>query len=299
MKDATKLLDYLSCPRPLLMDGAMGTLLLERFGKGYLELPDLFVIHNPMAVSCIHEEYLATGADIIRTCSFNCNALSLCRHGQSVTPYSLAQRAAEIACEVAARYPGRLVAGSVGPIPVGSVVKKEAGSGSAAYLPQIEGLLDGGVDFILLETVVDALSMKGALEALRLAGEQRGATIPFMAFACPNEAGDGLLSGQSPEEFYATVDVPGLVGIGLNCGWGPALLGNLLERLVIFSAVPVAIVPNAGLPDANGVYPFSPSEFAALLLPLLTSNLAKIAGGCCGTTPSHILTLHSLLVHSK
>lgn len=292
-----KLLDE----RILILDGAMGSRL--QCGCGETEsakLPDLFVRDHPEDVVRIHDEYLKAGADIIETDSFNSNALSLADYGLEEESYALSKEAAKLARKAADKYTRltpdkpRFVAGSVGPTKTMLTLAEEGPLAfdrlADAYEVQIRGLIDGGADIVLLETVFDTLNAKAGLYAVSRLEEQTGCKIPVIVSATVDSNGR-LLSGQNLEAFYISVSHADLLAIGLNCGLGSADMLPLVKRLSRVADVGVSLYPNAGLPDNCGEYHETHDIFASNLRECLEESLVNIIGGCCGTTPEHIREL--------
>lgn len=290
--------------RILILDGAMGSRLQCGCGEGESgKLPDLFVRDNPEAVMRVHEEYLKAGADIIETDSFNSNALSLADYGLEAESYALSKEAAKLAREAADKYSrltpekSRFVAGSVGPTKTMLTLAEDGPLAfdrlADAYEVQIRGLIDGGADIILLETVFDTLNAKAGLYAVARLEEQTGCKIPVIVSATVDGNGR-LLSGQNLEAFYISVCHADLLAIGLNCGLGSADMLPLVKRLSRVADVGVSLYPNAGLPDNCGEYHETHDIFASNLRECLEERLVNIIGGCCGTTPEHIRELSAM-----
>lgn len=295
--------------RILVLDGAMGSLVQCSCGTHNHEdtkIPDLLVEEDPELVKNIHRQYLEAGADIIETDSFNSNSFSLADYGMEEKAYNLSYKAAKLAREVADEFTGkdptkpRLVAGSVGPTKHMLTLAEENSEISfdtmaVAYRTQISGLLDGGVDIILLETVFDTLTAKAALYAISLLEEERNEKIPTMVSGTIEYSSGRLLSGQTIEAFYASVRHPGLLSIGLNCGFGSEHVFQYLRRLSEIADTAVSVYPNAGLPDDCGEYGEDPVTFVSNLEPCIKEGLVNIVGGCCGTTPAHIRAIAELV----
>lgn len=292
--------------RILVLDGAMGSLVQccvhEQGIHCENTLSDFLVKDNPAIIEDIHRRYLEAGADIIETDSFNSNSFSLSDYGREEEAYGLSFEAARLARKAADLYTDktpekpRFVAGSVGPTK--NMLSLADGSGdvsfdsmAGAYDTQIRGLLDGGADIILLETVFDTLTVKAALYAIGRIEEERGEKIPVMVSCTPANTSGRLLSGQTLEAFVTSVRHAGLLSIGLNCGFGSGQMLPLLRRLSEETDTAVSVYPNAGLPDDCGEYTEEPEEFAANLEECLREGLINIVGGCCGTTPEHIKKL--------
>ena len=293
--------------RILVLDGAMGSMIQCKCHSHDEDnrIPDILVRENPKIIKEIHKEYLEAGADIIETNSFNCNRFSLSDYGFENEAYSLAKKAAELAREAVEEYKQtngtveRFVAGSVGPTK--HMLSLSEGNSEInfdtfvdAYEVQISGLLDGGSDIILLETVFDTLNAKAALYAISKIEEELGYKIPVMISATIANSSGRLLSGQSIEAFYASVTHKGLLSIGINCGFGSADVMSHLERLSEVADMAVSVYPNAGLPDECGEYSEDANTFSKNLEICFEKGLVNIVGGCCGTTPEHIKVLKQL-----
>lgn len=304
--------DYLKgllSERILLLDGAMGSLLQCACGaqhddKTEHKLADLYVKENPELIKDIHMRYLEAGADIIETDSFNSNPVSLSDYGLEDEAYNLSYNAASLAKEAVEEFMKnggegpRFVAGSVGPTKQMLTLAQTGDSldfdrMAEAFAVQIRGLLDGGADIILLETVFDTLTVKSALYALSLIEEERGEKIPVIISGTFEASSGRLLSGQTIEAFYASVRHANPLAIGINCGFGSEHVLPYLRRLADVADTGVSVYPNAGLPDDCGEYHECPSDFVKNLLPALKDGLVNIVGGCCGTTPEHIRALKS------
>lgn len=318
-----KLLDLLE-QKILLLDGAMGTMILrEGLGENdyrserFRDIPgelrgchDILCLTRPELIGSIHRKYLDAGADIITTNSFNSNAISLRDYGLQDESYEISKAAASIAraeadaAEAINPMHVRFVAGTVGPTnKTASISSDIMDPGArevtfnelvAAYSTQIEGLIDGGADIILIETVFDTLNAKAALYAVNHIAENRRHQIPTMISCTLSDAGGRTLTGQTLEAFYVSVTHAPLISIGLNCAFGPTQLRPYVERLSAISSLPVSAHPNAGLPNEFGEYDETPELFARKLEKLIEDGTVNIIGGCCGTTPDHIRELSKI-----
>ncbi len=306
--------------RILLLDGGFGTM-VQQYGFGEEEYRgerfaawpgrlagcnDLLSLTQPEAVERIHAAYLEAGADIVTTDSFNANALSLAEYGLEEHVYEICRAAAAVARGAAdaftARTPlkPRFVGGSMGPtshtLSLSSDVDSPAARDVAfdamarAYREQARGLLDGGVDLLLLETFFDALNAKAAIYAVEELFAERGARVPVIVSGTLTESGR-TLAGQTVEAFYASVAHAEPLAVSLNCSFGARALLPYLERLAAVAETRVAVYPNAGLPNVMGGYDETPAMFAADVEEYMRRGLVNIAGGCCGTTPDHIREL--------
>lgn len=286
--------------RILVLDGAMGSLIQCSCPPHKEGLPgDILVKKNPEVIKDIHRKYLEAGADIIETNSFNCNSHSLSDYGLEDEVYSLARKAAELAKEVTAEFTAltpekpRYVAGSIGPSKC--MLTLSEGDGSIAFdnmvesfRHQISGLLDGGADILLFETVFDTLTLKAALYAASKIGRERDIKLPIMVSATVESPKGRLLGGQTIEAFVASVRHVEPLCIGLNCGFGSAEVFPYIKRLSEIADVGVLLYPNAGLPDDCGEYHEDAETFVRNIEHCLKEGFINIIGGCCGTTPAHI-----------
>ncbi|WP_295728301.1 methionine synthase [uncultured Muribaculum sp.] len=315
MKDASmRLVDSVS-ERILVLDGAMGTMIQgyslteddfrgEGWAKSAVNMKgcnDLLCITRPDVISEIHTAYLESGAQIIETDSFNANAFSLAEYGLEHEARRINLAAAGVARDAADRFMGAnpgtevWVAGSVGPTSKSlSMAQSIDGSDSAfdwdalvhAYSEQMEALIDGGVDLLIIETVFDALNAKAAIYAARRAMEQAGVRVPLMISVTLTESGR-TLSGQTLEAFVTTVAHAEPLAVGLNCGFGA---DGMMQHLETLSRYPfaVSVYPNAGLPNEMGQYDETPAVMGRKIRRMMERGLVNIVGGCCGTTPDHI-----------
>lgn len=283
--------------RVLILDGAMGTMINSRSCKDvYIDLPEKKLIENIEKVKAIHRKYLEAGADIIETNSFNCNRHSLLKYGFHDQAYNLAKLAARTAKDEVKRFEAenalvkRFVGGAIGPS--GLCLSNEA-SGIAdemtiAFKKQMEGLLDGGADLIMLETFFDSANLRAALNAVSLLEEEKGEEVPFTVACTLTDERGKLMSGEDVEDVYYMAERPGLLAFGINCGSGTANLHPVLRRLSERADTGIIAYPNAGLPDATGVYKEGTDLFVRNMLSYVEEGLVNIIGGCCGTTPQHI-----------
>ena len=320
---ATTLYEQLE-KRILLLDGGFGTMVQgyglqeedyrgERFGDWPVQLKgcnDLLVLTRPDVVREIHEKYLQAGADIIETDSFNANAVSLADYRMEGLAYEMAKAAAETARRAAdeftARNPQkpRFVAGSMGPTNRTASMSADVANPAArevtfaqlaeAYSDQARGLMDGGADILLVETVFDTLNAKAALYAIDTLCAELGRAIPVMVSGTLADASGRTLSGQTVEAFAASVSHANLLSIGLNCAYGARQLLPYLERLAAAAETRISAHPNAGLPNVMGGYDETPEMFASDVGEYLRRGVVNIVGGCCGTTPAHIFELSKI-----
>ncbi len=291
---------------PLIADGATGTVLASMSGVVYSRLA-LLPLEKPEYLRALHRAYLGAGADIIETATFMADVQSLeTLPGRSAPASELAYRigkaAASIALEEALHAEHTLgvhkwVAGSIGPgMPVRPGISQA--SQIEAYLPLVRGLADGGADFILIETINSIPRMNAVIEALAAPGGGRG--IPFALSATVSSrgwlaSGDSQASETGISDFVAAALPAGPLFIGLNCGAGPASLESALADITARCELPLSFMPSAGIPvngaDGQPRWPLSPDEFAHSMEGIIRRHRIAIAGGCCGTTPMHILKL--------
>ncbi|MDR1288588.1 MAG: methionine synthase [Treponema sp.] len=313
-------LDAIAAERIIILDGAMGSM-IQSFkltekdfrGRRFLDHPaplsgcnDLLCITSPWVISGIHEAYLRSGADIIETCSFNATSVSLADFGIGDLAYEISAAAAGLARKAADKFSTpdkpRFVAGSMGPtaksagiFPYIQEPAKRAVTWDeleTAYYDNARGLLDGGADILLIETVVDTLNAKAAIAAVkRILKERQGSgSIPLMISASVSEGGR-LLSGQTVEAFYISVSHANPWSIGLNCSFGAERLKPYTANIAAFAPCLVSVHPNAGLPNESGEYGENPVFMADRLEEYMAEGIINIAGGCCGSTPAHIAVI--------
>ena len=287
--------------RVYILDGAMGTMLQRRGVCGAGELANLSA---PRVVLSVHNEYIAAGADIIETNTFGANGIVLSESAPGTSARQLALAGAQLARKAADAAPRRvLVAGSVGPTSKSLSIAVDASAPAfrpltfdemaGAYREQIAALIEGGVDLILLETCFDALNARAALcSCLELCPDR---SVPVMISASVADRSGHLLTGQSIRAFYETVRYARPAAFGLNCSMGAAAMKPLIAEISTFAECPVICCPNAGMPDGFGAYDSTPQEFASAVSSAVLDCGARIAGGCCGTTPEHIALLKSSL----
>ncbi len=307
--------------RILVLDGAMGTLLQsrelveadyrgERLRDSTREVKgdhELLNLSRPDLVEAAHREYLAAGADIIETNTFNGTRISQADYGAESLAYDInlaAGRAARRAADAAmAEEPGRVrwVAGALGPTNKTASLSRDVNDPGAravtfedleaAYREQALGLLDGGVDLLLVETVFDTLNGKTALFAIERAFEERGIRRPVMVSMTVTDRSGRNLSGQTVEAFWISVSHAPLLSVGINCALGPKEMRPHLEELSRLAPCFVSAYPNAGLPNAFGGFDETAESLAASLGEWARSGFVNVVGGCCGTRPAHIRTV--------
>ncbi|MBL6649838.1 MAG: homocysteine S-methyltransferase family protein [Flavobacteriaceae bacterium] len=304
--------------RILVLDGAMGTMIQQyKFsesdyrGNRFKDHPsdvqgnnDLLSLTQPDAIKSIHEQYLEVGADIIETNTFSSTSIGMSDYGMESIVYDLNFESAKIAKEAALKYSKitpnkpRFVAGSIGPTNRTASMSPDVNDPGyravtfdnlvIAYSEQVNALIDGGVDILLIETIFDTLNAKAALFAVDSILEQRKISVPVMISGTITDASGRTLSGQTVEAFVASLSHIELLSIGFNCALGADLLLPYMKRLSDITDFYTSAHPNAGLPNAFGEYDQSPEEMKELILEYLELKCVNIIGGCCGTTPQHI-----------
>ncbi|MGY1835931.1 methionine synthase [Blastococcus sp. SYSU DS0510] len=319
--DATATLTALMQQRILVLDGAMGTAIQrdrpdeagyrgERFADWPSDVQgnnDLLSITQPEIIAGIHREYLEAGADLIETNTFNATSISLADYGMQELAYELNVASARLARReadaMAARTPGRprFVAGAIGPTSRTASISPDVNDPGArnvsfdelveAYLVQADGLVDGGVDALLIETIFDTLNAKAAIFALETLFEQRGRRWPVLISGTITDASGRTLSGQVTEAFWNSVRHVRPLLVGLNCALGAKEMRPYVAELSRVADTFVSCYPNAGLPNAFGEYDESPEETAAIVAEFAESGFVNLVGGCCGTTPAHIAAI--------
>ncbi len=304
--------------RILVLDGAMGTMLQEykfseedfrseRFKDFHVPLQgnnDLLSITQPEAIKEVHRKYFEAGADIIETNTFSGTTIAMADYELEDLVYELNYESARIAKEVAREYTiktpeqPRFVAGSIGPTNRTASLSPDVNRPEyravtfdelrVAYKEQVEALIDGGVDILLVETIFDTLNAKAALFAIEEVKEERNIDIPIMVSGTITDASGRTLSGQTVEAFLTSVSHIPLLSVGFNCALGAEQLQPYLKRLSRATSFYTSAHPNAGLPNAFGEYDQSPEEMGTLIESYLEDGLINIIGGCCGTSPAHI-----------
>ena len=278
---------------PLLTDGAMGTLLYSR-GIGFDRCFDALCETDPELVRAVHTDYIAAGAELIETNTFGANAFRLAEHGLADRVVAINRAGARLAREAADTAGGRpWVAGSVGPLgvtlaPVGALDPAEA---RAAFAEQVRALAEAGVDVLFIETMRDVAEAVAAIEA---AGSV--CDLPVVALATFGE--DGLTAtGLAPEAVARALEAAGANVVGANCSTGPAPMLDVMARMARVAGVPLAAIPNAGLPTLAGgryIYTSSPAYMAEVIAQMVDAGV-RVVGGCCGTTPEHIAAMRAVL----
>jgi 5-methyltetrahydrofolate--homocysteine methyltransferase len=310
--------------RILVLDGAMGTMIQKESleeadfrGERFKDHPcslkgnnDLLSLTRPDLIQKIHRAYFEAGADIIETNTFSSTRVGMADYQMEYLAYELnlvsAQIAVEVAKEMSKKTPNkpRFVAGSIGPTNKTASMSPDVNDpGYRAihfdelvdqYSEQVEGLLEGGVDLLLVETVFDTLNAKAALFAIESVKEKRKSTTPVMVSGTITDASGRTLSGQTVEAFRISLSHMPLLSIGFNCALGADQLLPYVKRLSSQSQCYISAHPNAGLPNAFGAYDQSPEEMKTLIASYVEQGVVNIIGGCCGTTPEHIQAIAEL-----
>jgi 5-methyltetrahydrofolate--homocysteine methyltransferase len=317
-------LEALLRERILLLDGAMGTMIQRarlaeedyrgaRFRDWPRELRgnnDLLSLTQPSLVRDIHAQYLAAGADLIETNTFNSTSVAMADYGMQALARELNRASARLATEAAREWQARtgqprFVAGVLGPTNKTASLSPDVNDPGfraidfeelvAAYTEATEGLLEGGIDLVLVETIFDTLNAKAALFALEQIFAARGARLPVIISGTITDASGRTLSGQTAEAFYNSVRHARPIAVGLNCALGAKELRPYVEELAGIAESYVSCHPNAGLPNAFGEYDDTPESMAAQAAEWARAGWLNIAGGCCGTTPEHIRAMGEAL----
>lgn len=304
--------------RIIILDGAMGTAIQgykldeaayrgERFKNHARDLKgnnDLLVLSQPDIIREIHGKYLEAGADMLETNTFNAQAISQADYDLEDLSHEMNVAAAQLAREAAddwtAKTPDkpRFVAGAVGPTNRTASISPDVNNPGfrnvsfdelvEAYATQVRGLIEGGVDAILIETVFDTLNAKAAGFAVEQVFDEMGVELPIMVSGTITDLSGRNLSGQTPEAFWYSMKHLKPFSIGLNCSFGAEQLRPSVDEMAHVADTYVSVYPNAGLPNEMGEYDESPEQMAALLEDWAKNGLINIVGGCCGTTPAHI-----------
>ena len=311
--------------RILVLDGAMGTMLQrykfteedfrgERFKDWKSPVQgnnDLLSLTQPEAIAEVHRKYFAAGADIVETNTFSSTTIAMADYDMEELVYDLNFESARIAKMVAdeftAKEPNkpRFVVGSLGPTNKTASMSPDVNDPGyravsfdelrIAYKQQVEALLDGGVDMLMVETIFDTLNAKAALFAIEEVKEERNIDVPIMVSGTITDASGRTLSGQTAEAFLISVSHIPIFSVGFNCALGADQLVPHLEVLSSKSEHAISAHPNAGLPNAFGEYDETPEQMAAQIKEYVEKGLVNIVGGCCGTTPEHIKAIADLV----
>jgi 5-methyltetrahydrofolate--homocysteine methyltransferase len=315
--------------RILIIDGAMGTMIQrhtlseedfrgERFKNHRYPLKgnnDVLSITRPDIIKDIHQQYFEAGADIVETNTFSGTTIAQADYHLEDAVYDLnfesAKIAREIADELTRKNPAkpRFVAGAMGPTNKTASLSPDVNNPGyraitfdqlkEAFKQQAQALVDGGVDMLLLETIIDTLNVKAALFAIQELFDESGKAIPVMVSGTITDASGRTLSGQTTEAFLISVSHVPLLSIGLNCALGAAMLRPYLQVLSDKSPFFVSAYPNAGLPNEFGQYDETPEQMGNQVEEFLKEGLVNIVGGCCGTTPEHIKVIAKLAAKYK
>lgn len=315
--------------RILVLDGAMGTMIQQYNlseadfrGERFKDIPgqlkgnnDMLCLTRPDVIEEIHRKYLEAGADIIETNTFNATSVSMADY--HMQPYcreinlAAARLARKVADEFTAKTPGkpRFVAGSVGPTNKTCSMSPDVNNPAFraltfdeladAYREQMEALLEGGVDAILIETIFDTLNAKAAILAAETSMRKLGRKVPLMLSVTVSDVAGRTLSGQTLDAFLASVQHADIFSIGLNCSFGAKQLKPFLEQLARRAPYYISAYPNAGLPNSLGQYDQTPEEMAAEIKEYIDEGLVNIIGGCCGTTEAYIAKYQELIKDAK
>lgn len=311
--------------RILLLDGAMGTMIQqyklseadyrgERFRDHPADLKgnnDLLCLTRPDVIREIHEAYLEAGSDILETNTFNATSISQADYGTEAFVREINVAAARIAVEAAAKFtaktPGkpRYVAGSIGPTNKTTSLSPDVDDPGfravsfdamkSAYREQVEGLVEGGVDLLLVETIFDTLNAKAALMGIEEVLAEKGVRLPVMVSGTITDASGRTLSGQTLEAFMHSLEHVDLLSIGLNCSLGAKEMRPYLEEMAEKSDRFVSVHPNAGLPNQFGEYDETPEQMGIQIRDFVDAGFVNIVGGCCGTTPDHIRNFSDII----
>lgn len=315
-------LQELASKKILILDGAMGTMIqrhgfkeehfrIDRLADHLMPLQgnnDLLSITQPDTIRDIHREYLRAGADLIETNTFNSTSISQADYGLEDWVYELNFESAKIAKEAALEFSTpespRFVVGSLGPTNKTASLSPDVNAPGfraitfdelvESYSTQCRGLIEGGADALMVETVFDTLNAKAALFAVQEVQDELGSSLPIMVSGTITDASGRTLSGQTARAFLVSVSHVPMFSIGFNCALGADQLLPHVDVLNSHSPFAVSAHPNAGLPNAMGGYDQSPEEFALLIKDYFERNLVNVIGGCCGTTPEHIKALAQL-----
>jgi 5-methyltetrahydrofolate--homocysteine methyltransferase len=304
--------------RILILDGAMGTMIQrykldeagyrgERFKDFTRDLKgnnDLLVLTQPDIIRDIHRAYFEAGADMVETNTFNAQSISQADYGLEGESYEMNVAAAKLAREAADDWTEktpekpRFVAGAIGPTNRTASLSPDVNNPGfrnvsfddlvEAYAVQTRGLIEGGADTILIETVFDTLNAKAAGYAVEQVFDETGVTLPIMISGTITDLSGRNLSGQTPEAFWYSMQHLKPFSVGLNCSFGAEQLRPSVDEMAHVADTYVSVYPNAGLPNEMGEYDESPEQMAVLLEGWAKDGLINIVGGCCGTTPDHI-----------
>jgi len=311
MANNTEKLEQALKERILILDGAMGTMIQsykleekdyrgQRFADHPCDLKgnnDLLSLTQPDIIKAIHTAYFEAGADIVETNTFNSSSIAMADYQQEDLVYELNKAGASLASEVAENY-GGFVAGVLGPTNRTCSISPDVNNPGfrnvtymelvEAYTEAIRGLVDGGSDLLLVETIFDTLNAKAALFAIHQYFDEHDISLPIMISGTITDASGRTLTGQTTEAFWNSVRHSNPLTVGLNCAIGPGDLRQYIEELSSLSQALISAHPNAGLPNEFGEYDLDPEPMAEHIKEWAESGFLNIVGGCCGTTPAHI-----------
>ncbi|WP_268409244.1 homocysteine S-methyltransferase family protein [Alteromonas sp. a30] len=304
--------------RILLLDGGMGTMIQgynlteedyrgERFKDWPSDLKgnnDLLSLTQPHIIKAIHEAFLEAGSDVLETNTFNANRISMADYDMQSLSYELNVESARIARAAADEFTQktpdkpRFVAGALGPTNRTASISPDVNDPGKrnvnfeqlveAYAEATKGLIEGGVDLLLIETIFDTLNAKAAIFAVEQVFEELDTRLPVMISGTITDASGRTLSGQTAEAFYNSMRHAQPITFGLNCALGPDLLRQYVQDISNISESYVSAYPNAGLPNEFGEYDLTPEEMAQQIGEWAEAGLVNLVGGCCGSTPEHI-----------
>lgn len=315
--------------RILVIDGAMGTMIQryklqeedyrgERFKNWHVDVKgnnDLLCITQPHIITAIHKEYLEAGAHIIETNTFSSTTIAMADYEMESLAYELNVAAAKCALKAIEVYKAehpedttsKYIAGSIGPLNKTLSLSPDVNNPGyraltfdeavTAYHQQIQGLVDGGVDLILIETIFDTLNAKAAIFATKKYFKETGKELPIMISGTITDASGRTLSGQTLEAFYISVSHAKPLSVGLNCALGANEMRPHIEELSNIATCFTSAYPNAGLPNAMGEYDEQPHQTAHFIEDWAKQGFVNIVGGCCGTTPPHIKHMADAVKH--
>jgi 5-methyltetrahydrofolate--homocysteine methyltransferase len=315
--DVLAALSKAAAERILVLDGAMGTMIQrykfteadfrgDRFRHWNHDLKgnnDLLILTRPDVVEAIHLAYFEAGSDIVETNTFSSTAIAQADYGMEELAYELNYEGARLACNAARRAEAqdgrrRFVAGAFGPTNRTASISPDVNNPGfraitfdqlrEAYAEEARGLIDGGADIMLVETIFDTLNAKAALVAIEEVFEEKGVRLPIMISGTITDLSGRTLSGQTPEAFWYSLMHARPFSVGLNCALGAKEMRAHIAALAKVADTLVCAYPNAGLPNEFGLYDESPEAMAAMIGEFATAGLVNIVGGCCGSTPDHI-----------
>lgn len=327
----TSRLKQLAAEKILILDGAMGTMIQKHHlseedfrGERFKNHPklikgnnDILSITRPDIIEDIHLQYLVAGADIIETNTFNAQRISLADYEMENLAYEINFESAKCARRAVDKFTAlhgvnsgpRFIAGAIGPTNRTASLSPDVNDPGfravtydelvIAYKEQINGLIDGGSDILIIETIFDTLNARAALYAVMEVFEEKNIELPIMVSGTITDASGRTLSGQTPEAFFISMSHAPLFSIGFNCALGAEQLIQYVQILSDNAHCLVSAYPNAGLPNAMGHYDQTPEEMAELIRMYLDRGIVNIIGGCCGTTPDHIKAIAKVAAEYK